>query len=149
MGSGFVRLLMVVLFLIAASPSWIGLGCSGDARDATLEGNLLRYNEVDMASFRLSGSVRCDACDEDEVAGLYIELVPRDNPTSYLETGMFSGLNGFYFQDLRAVAGSTVDVYGMLFMGEVDESSALKAETSFTVPDDGETAAVTLRFSTR
>lgn len=148
MGKMGWRLALISLLAIAGALYWVGIGCSGDSHDPTLEGNLLRYTQADMASFRLSGSAVCDGCDGEEFSGLYVELISRLSPTTRLDMGMFDGLGTLSFGELRAVAGSTVDVYGTLFVNAVDEDSALNAQTSFEVPEeDGGYATFVLRFT--
>ncbi|MFH1830548.1 MAG: hypothetical protein ABH871_07220 [Pseudomonadota bacterium] len=141
------RVGVFVLVFVSGLILWNANGCSGDKTlEPTLEGNLLQYDEADLVNFNLSGDALCESCDVD-IAGLYIELVSASNPTSNLSVGTFKDLGDFYFSNLRAVVGSTINVYGTLYFEDKPESQAAKAQTSFKVPDDdGKTVAVTLRF---
>ncbi len=128
---------------------WSAWGCSGGKPlHTTLEGNLLQYDETDMVTFNLSGEAKCDECGGDDVfVGLFVELYPKNDPTHNLSVGTFSGLGHFSFPNLRAVADSVIQIYGTLYIEGEPDSSALRAQAEFKVPnDDGETASVILHF---
>lgn len=141
--------ILTIVAIIAVTPILSSsLGCSGSSRSTSLEEEFLSVEEGEMSSFVLSGSAKCETCGDLDTSSLYVELVARVNPTSYLSVGTFNGLGSFTFQNLRAVAGSTVDVYGMLFLEGKPDSQALQAQTTFEVPEeDSEAVAVILRFN--
>lgn len=149
MNSTSGRLVILSLLITTGLLFWNAFGCSGDSsRETSLEGAFLDYEETELIDFKLSGEAKCQTCDQAEIAGLYIELVSQLSPTTNLSVGTFEGVGNFYFPSLRAVAESKVDVYGTLFFEGKPESQALKAKTTFNVPDDDdETAAVILQFS--
>jgi len=145
MNSIFGRYAILVLLLVVGL-LFLGAGaCSENTRHATLEGNFLQYEDADLVDFNLSGDARCDSCDDD-VAGLYIELVSENSPTSETKVGTFEGLGGFHFSNMRGLADSTVFVYGTLFFEDKPESQAMRAQTNFKVPSDDGTASVILQF---
>ncbi len=148
MRPSIARLCILALIFATGFFTWVSSGCSGDATDkSSLEAAFLDYDETDMVNFRLSGEAKCPSCAGEEIAGLYVELVSALSPTTNLSVGTFEGTGDFYFPSLRAVADSTVYVYGTLFFEGRPESQALKAQASFKVPDDDdETAAVILQF---
>jgi hypothetical protein len=138
----------VLALMIVAGFSVLGAGaCSGNANDGTLAGNFLRYGEVEMVDFSVSGEAKCASCDTADIAGLYIELVSDVEPSAELAVETFDGPGLFHFSNLRAAAGSTMHVYGVMLFADKPESQALRAEAALTVPDDDdETVAVVLRF---
>jgi hypothetical protein len=140
---------LVFFVCLAGFLLWSVWGCSGGSPTyPTLEGNLLRYNEGNMIDFRLSGESKCELCSGDEnFVGLYVELIPKGDPTHSLSSGMFDGLGYFSFPSLRAVANSVVQVYGTLYKEDAPEQLALRANAEFTVPDeDDKTVSVILNF---
>lgn len=147
MPSTSLRLIVFALLLVGGA-AFSGAGaCSGNAGSGTLEGNLLRYGEVDMVDFDLSGQARCESCNTQNISGLYVELVSDVSASSELAVGTFDGPGSFHFSDLRAVAGSTLHVYGVMLFSDRPESQALRAEAEVDVPDDDdETVAVILQF---
>jgi len=148
MKNAIARLCIPALIFAACLSFWGAFGCSGDATDkSSLEAAFLDYDETDLVNFRLSGEAKCSSCAGEDVAGLYVELVSALSPTTNLSVGAFEGTGDFYFPSLRAVADSTIYVYGTLFFEGRPESQALKAQASFKVPGgDDETAAVILQF---
>jgi hypothetical protein len=140
------RILVATLLLATAVLLWGGLGCSGDDRK-TMSEAFFTYSETELVNFKLSGEAQCGSCEGEDIAGLYVELVAEVSPTTELSVGNFDGLGTFFFSNLRAVAESTVVAYGTLFFADRPESQALRAQASFTVPEDeDETVAITLQF---
>jgi hypothetical protein len=138
--------LAVTLLLAIAALQWGGLGCSGDSRK-TMGEAFFTYSETDLVNFNLSGDAKCGSCEDEDIAGLYVELVSELSPTTELSIETFEGLGPFYFSNLRAVAESEAVAYGTLFFADRPESQALKAQASFRVPgDEDETVAITLQF---
>ena len=145
-----LRLAAFALLLVAGA-CFSGAGaCSGNAGSGTLEGNFLRYSDTQMVDFDVFGDAKCNSCDTANISGLYVELVSDVAMSSELAVGTFDGPGPFHFSDLRAVAGSTLHVYGVMLFSDKPQSQALRAEADIEVPDDDdETVAVILQFEER
>ena len=77
---------MRIFILFAAISMWWSFACSGDARDPTLEGNLLDYSEANTVVFTISGNATCKKCEDEEIPieGMQIEVYPKDGPLDRL-----------------------------------------------------------------
>lgn len=109
---------------------------------------LLNYEEIPQIDFNLSGVVNCPKCLEDNlsIAGVLIEVTPKDDPLHMLTVKTFDGLGPFHISGLRFGPGKVLTLYCYLLGG--DEGEYLRSEKiDVEVPDgDGETAAVTINF---
>ncbi len=143
-----LRLAGAVAAAVAAAALWTGAGCSGGRNlDPTLEGNLLRYNEQESATFVLSGEATCSRCRSLDVTGLLVELTLKEDPTRVLTMNVFDGLGDFSFPEVTAAKGKTLEVRGTLYFGGDVTTPGFEAVAETEVPGgDDETVAVVLNF---
>lgn len=125
------------------------LGCSGRVHDPRLEGALLDYEDVELATYSVSGNAVCSTCGpSDNFVGLQVSLYVKSDPTDDLAVETFDGLGHFEIKNLRTQTGAVIVMQGNLFRDDSVDAAPVTARTEFTAPDsDGDTVAVTLDFS--
>ncbi len=145
MKKGYLR---IAGFAIGALLLW-SFGCSGDVHAPTLEGNLLDYEEIELATFSVLGNAVCSSCGpSDNFVGMQATLYLKSDPAMDLAVQMFDGLGSFEIKNLRTQKGAAIMMRGNLFWGDSVDTAPLTARAEFNAPDnDGGTVAVTLDFS--
>ncbi len=124
--------------------------CSGRSSDwnQPLYDELLDYDEVELATFTITGNAECPKCLEKDidVTGMKIEVIPADDPSKEIGIYMFDGLGPFTIPDLRYEVGVKLTLYCRLYTGGFD-SAGYSTDVGLTVPEnDGDVVAVTVEF---
>ncbi|MBI4126904.1 MAG: hypothetical protein HY465_05365 [Deltaproteobacteria bacterium] len=127
------------------------LACDGKQRSNTgdpLLDSFLDVPEIELVNFSLQGTATCGSCTDDGAAGMTIDVVPVNDPTTTIASGVFMGMGSFSFTGLRYRKGVELNVYGTLYVsGEAGGSVPVQAETMVIVPsDDNAVVAFTINF---
>jgi len=135
--SRYSKIIALVSIAVAVS------SCSGKTAYYDTSDALTRYPEVEMVTFKISGSASCKVCKN--VTALQIEIIPEDDPMTTLAMNIFDNLGAFYFSDIRYKKGAKITLYGKVYIGTGDVD--YEASTDVTVPDDdGETVSCVINF---
>jgi len=139
------------IILCLVTVLWYSFACNGGGSKSSLEARLLDYNEVDLVTFSISGNAVCSKCEEDEVPidMMQLEVYQKDNPIDRLALKIYGGLGAFSLINLRAPAGSTVEVQGKLYRQGASGNyiTAYYGYGEVTTPDDDDkNVAMTLKF---
>jgi hypothetical protein len=121
------------------------LSCNGKSVATSVPDALLRYPEVDLVNFSISGTAVCSWCKPSEVTALQVEVVPSEDPMTTLSMNVFDGVGPFSFSDLRYKKDAKLTLYGKIYFGAGNTETNATVEVS--VPDkDGQTVSCVINF---
>lgn len=139
----------ILAFVALATLVAVAWGCSGSRGTwgDRFHDEMLNYEEQDVVNFNISGTTTCARCETDNlsVAGVMIEVTPKNDPTKMLGAKMFDGVGPFTIPNIRWQSGTTLHLTAMIF-ADVD-NVLYTEEQDVVVPDgDGKTVAVSVNF---
>ena len=135
-----------VALLMLAAVAW---GCSGGGSKwgDRFHDEMLNYEEQDVVTFNIAGTSTCARCETDNlsVAGVMVEVTPKNDPTKMLGAKMFDGTGPFTIPNIRWQSGVTLKLTAMIF-ADVDNVLYTKYVEVIVPDEDGETVAVSVNF---